>query len=127
VRSCAAISVSQCKKPKDAEPEKPDPESVQQDAKDLWLPAIAAGFRVNTDDHRSRHLGSRWMVEPFADTECQNPQPDQQGGDELRRNGGNRNHAAGEGCNVPPAVGLELIEVHGDRELSNFERVRFGS
>jgi hypothetical protein len=49
------------------------------------------------------------MIDPFANTKTEEPQPDQKGRDELLRNGGDGNQAACNGHNVPPVLGLESI------------------
>jgi hypothetical protein len=49
------------------------------------------------------------MIDPLPSAEKQEPQPYQERGDELHRNGGDGNQAACYGYNVPPMVGLKSI------------------
>jgi len=48
-----------------------------------------------------------WAVDPLASTEKQESQPDQKGGGELRRNGGDRDQGACCGYDVSPVIGFE--------------------
>jgi hypothetical protein len=106
------------KKPKKAEPKQRNSESVHQYAVGSGLPGIASNFRVDVHDLRSRHLDSLRMIDPFANTKRQEPQPDQNGGDELLQTGGDGDQATSEGHNVPPADGLRFIQVHSDQQLT---------
>jgi hypothetical protein len=101
-----------CQKPNDAEHKETNPECVQNYAQDRWPPGIASSLRLNVHDNRSRDLGSRRMIDPFANTERQEAKSDRKSGDELLPKGGDGDQTACGGHNVPPAIGLKSIQVH---------------
>jgi hypothetical protein len=113
------LTARQRQKPNDAEHKETNPESVQNYAQDRWPPGIASSLRVDVYDHRSRDLGSRRMIDPFANTERQEAKSDRKSGDKLLPKGGDGDQAACGGHNVPPTIGLKSIQVHGKSTSPN--------